>query len=188
MAWEWAFFTQHYWSWNPAHKAGQTDWRRYCAYHQSDRRTNEKNKNRIMFQTLLFGAAYPKKSIKGKRLLRSLPPDLYRSPLHFIYGSKLCKRIRVHWQKERRKGLWTAARARKKQGSYTVWSSCPAHSSSGGRYSNMPETGHPRISQRTSKVVVVMGLPCFIRCSVFAETPCLKINAYSVTPFCKRVS
>ena len=141
-----------------------------------------------MFQTLLFGAAYPKKSIKGKRLLRSQPLTCTAIPLHSIYGSKLCKRIRVHWQKERRKRLWTATRARKKQGNYIVRSSCPAHASSGGRYSNMPETGHPRISQRTSKVVVVMGLPCFIRCSVFAETPCLKINAYSVTPFCKRVS
>ena len=148
----------------------------------------KRTKIELCFRRFYLEPLILKKSIQGKRLLRSQPPDLYRSPLHSVYVSKLCKRIRVHEQKERRKRLWTTARARKKQGNYTIRSSCPAHASSGGRYSNMPETGHPRISQRTSKVVVVMGLPCFIRCSVFAGTPCLKINAYSVTPFCKRVS
>lgn len=71
MAWKWAFFTQHYWSWNPAHKAGQTDWRRYWDY--KHRRTSQGKENKIMFQTLLYGAAYPKKSITDKRLLRSQP-------------------------------------------------------------------------------------------------------------------
>ena len=57
---------------------------------------------------------------------------------------------------------------------------CPAYISSGGTYSNMSDTGHWRISHRVSKVVVLIGLECFILWSVAAGNPNLKISAYSV--------
>lgn len=63
----------------------------------------KRTKIELCFRRFYLEPLILKKSIQGKRLLRSQPPDLYRSPLHSIYGSKLCKRIRVHEQKERRK-------------------------------------------------------------------------------------
>ena len=42
------------------------------------------------------------------------------------------------------------------------------------------ETLQSSIKQSVSSVVVVIAFPCFIRCNVFAEIPCLKINSYSV--------
>lgn len=61
-------------------------------------------------------------------------------------------------------------------------------SCSGTQYSRMSCTGQSRIKQRVSRVFVVMASPCFMRYSVFADNPCLKISSYSVTPFLKRVS
>ena len=46
----------------------------------SHRFASQGKENRITFKPPLYGAAYPKKSIKGKRLLRPQPPDLYRYP------------------------------------------------------------------------------------------------------------
>lgn len=51
------------------------------------------------------------------------------------------------------------------------------------RYSITSDTGQSKIKHRVSSVFSVMVSPCFMRCRVLAETPCLKINWYSVMFF-----
>ena len=43
-------------------------------------------------------------------------------------------------------------------------------------YSIISDTSQSRIKHKVSRVFVVMASPFFIRCIVFADIPCLKIN------------